>query len=316
MIACVRDEYADTYFKRDFYDANYLRNEAEKGHITFLIAETEMGEIAGMMILKEFYPNESMCEIASQIFRKPYRGYGLAMPFFEYGMELLMQREYYAAFCLPVLFHNTTQRLLHRLELGATGFVLNMLDMQGSVNSYKKDRNIKHSQGIMVRAVQKRDVGKLYIPKAHVEFCKAIYNKLKVTYQLSEDTSKTTITSVPKSEVRYKQDEQQKSLEIYVNVIGIDLKTRIQSIHSDFTLRGKWTANIFLNCNDINTPFAYRVLTEMGYFFAGLKPLCSNREYMILHNPGDVKIYMDDYVLSDDFMFIAQYVKKCYEEMY
>ena len=315
MIACIRDEYSDTYFKRDFYDANYLREEAERGHITFLLAETEMGEIAGMMILKEFYPEENMCEIASQIFRKQYRGYGLAMPFFEYGMELLLQRGYYAAFCLPVLFHDTTQRLLRRLELRATGFVLNMLDMQGSVNSYKKDRNTKHSQGVMVRAVQKKNVGRLYIPKVHTDFCKTIYNNLNVTYQVSEDTLIATVPSAPKSDVRYRRDEKQKSLEIYVDVIGVDLKAKVQSVQSDFRLCGKWTASIFLNCNDINTPFAYHVLTEMGYFFAGLKPLCSPREYMILHNPGEVKIYMDEYALSEDFKYIAQYVQKCYEEI-
>lgn len=316
MIACIRDEYADTYFKRDFYDADHLRKEAKAGHITFLIAETNTGEIAGMMILKEFYPEENMCEIASQIFRKKYRGYGLAMPFFCYGMKMLLMRDYYAAFCLPVVFHNTTQRLLYRLGMYATGFVLNMLDMTGVVNSYGKDRNEKHSQGIMVRAIHKRDAGKLYIPKVHADFCRSIYDKLQVDYRLAQDTYKTTITDVPQSYIRYKQDGLQKSLEIYVDVIGFDLKERIQSIHSDYPLCKKQTANIFLNCNDINAPFAYRVLTEMGYFFAGLKPLCSEREYMVLHNPGEVRIFVDDYVLSDDFSFVAQYVKNCYEKMY
>jgi hypothetical protein len=98
MIACVRDEYGDTYFKRGFYDPEYLKKEAEE-HITFLVAETEEDGIAGMLILKSFAPEESMCEIASQIFRKKYRGYGLAMPFFEYGMEILLNRDYSAAYC-------------------------------------------------------------------------------------------------------------------------------------------------------------------------------------------------------------------------
>ena len=54
MIACIRDEYGDTYFKTGFYDPEYLRREAEEGVITFLIAETDEDGIIGMMILKEF----------------------------------------------------------------------------------------------------------------------------------------------------------------------------------------------------------------------------------------------------------------------
>lgn len=39
MIACIQDEYEDTYFKRDFYHPAYLRAEAKNGHITFLVAQ-------------------------------------------------------------------------------------------------------------------------------------------------------------------------------------------------------------------------------------------------------------------------------------
>ncbi len=336
MIACIRDEYGDTYFKRDFYRPEYLRQEAECGHITFLVAEAlaegespgsestgmpASRELAGMLILKEFYPEESMCEIASQIFRKKYRGFGLAMPFFEYGMDILLSRNYSAAYCLPVLFHDVTQRLLQRLGLAATGFVLNVFDTGHITHSYQNGRNTKHSQGIQIRAVGKRDAGTLYLPEEHQEFCRMIYDRLGVRYQIRKegggirdrlpgDTKAPDGSRFPKSSrIALRQDSNQCSLEIRIHRIGADLLELIKAVHSRYPLRGKQTANVFLNIHDENAVWAYERLVGMGYFFTGLKPLCSEREYMVLHNPGEVEIYLDDYILTGEFEKLAEYIK-------
>ena len=306
MIACIRDEYQETYFKRAFYSPEYLKEEAESGRTTFLVAQTRAGEIAGMLILKEFVPEESMCEIASQIFRKKYRGYGLAMPFFEYGMEILPDRDYSAACCLPVLFHDTTQRLLYRLGLRATGFVLNVFDMEHIVHSYQNDRNSKHSQGIQIRAVEKQDAGTVYVPTAHREFCRSIYESLGVTCHMAKVQEECLWNMPPVSGLSHTQNALQNSLEIRVSSIGLDLPDRIGALHEKYPLRGRQTANIFLNISDSNAVWAYHSLSDMGYFFTGLKPLCSDREYMVLHHPGEVRIFMEDYALSDEFKKLAE----------
>lgn len=311
IIGCVMDEYGDTYFKRDFYDASYVRKAAEKGTIRFLIAENEAGEIAGMMILKQFYPQESMCEIASQIFHKRYRGYGLAMPFFEYGMEILLQGKYSAAYCLPVLFHDITQRLLYRLGMRATGVFLNVFDMEKITHSYGKDRNQKHSQGIQIRVVEKQNAGKLYIPAEHQGFCAHIYESLGVVFQMEAKAAGTGMP--PFSRLTYRQDSMQSSLEIVVDGVGQNLAERIRALHCQYPLCGRQTCNILLNCNDENAIYAYGILEELGYFFTGLKPLCSEREYMVLHHSGEMEIYFEDYKVSEEFEDLLAYVKACYE---
>lgn len=310
MIACIRDEYGDTYFKRGFYDPEYLKKESEEGSITFLVAETENDGIAGMLILKQFYPDETMCEIASQIFRKKYRGYGLAMPFFRYGMEILLSRSYSAAFCLPVLFHDVTQRLLYRLGLRAAGLVLNVFDMGRTTHSYNNGRNIKHSQGIQVMAVNKKYTGVLYLPEEHREFCRRIYESLAVPCCMAEENKRSDHLP-PVSSITCRQDEVQSSLELRIHRIGADLPERMKALQDKYPLRGKQTGNVFLNIQDKNAVWAYRVLTEEGYFFTGLKPLCSRNEYMVLHHPGEVDIFFEDYVLSEEFREITDYIKEC-----
>lgn len=326
MIACVRDEYGDTYFKSGFYDPKYLRKEAEEGVITFLIAETDEDGIIGMMILKEFYPKESMCEIASQIFRKKYRGYGLAMPFFEYGMGILLSRNYSAAFCLPVLFHDVTQRLLYRLGMRTTGLVMNVFDMDHIIHSYNNGRNRKHSQGIQIRAVGKRDAGTLYLPEEHYGFCRDIYASLGAVFtiaaadirRLPDDDNHETYDQTQRlpvyTEMEYANDDLQHSLTIDIRRAGRDLVKRITKLHTRYPLQGKQTAVIFLNCNDPGAVWAYEVLQEMGYFFTGLKPLCSKREYIVLHHEGEVEIFFEDYWLSGEFANLIGYVETCYKK--
>lgn len=306
MIACIRDEYGETYFKRDFYHKEYLAAEADSGHITFLVAQNGNGGIAGMMILKEFLPEETMCEIASQIFRKKYRGYGLAAPFFQYGLEILKSRNYSAAYCLPVLFHDITQRLLYREGLRAAGVILNVFDLSRIVHSYDNGRNSKHSQGIQIMALGKTDAGKLYLPSEHIAFCRNIYDTLGVSYKIKYDEKSVCGNGkrgklLRESDISHKQDKEQKSLEISVHRIGKDLPKRLKKLHEKYPLTGKQTANIFLNINDKNAVWAYRRLTASGYFFTGLKPLCSKREYMVLHHRGEVEVYTEDYVVSDEF---------------
>ncbi len=312
MIACIRDEYGDTYVKQDFYDPAYYKKEAEKGEITFLAAETEDGVIAGVLILKQFYPKEDKCEIASQIFRKKYRGYGLAMPFFEYGMEILLSRFYSAALCRPVLYHAVTQRLMCRLGLKATGVVLNTFDMECVSHSYSNGRNSKHSYGIQVRAVGKKNAGSLYLPPEHQSFCSRIYESLGVEFYMAQEIpwELRGITGMPvESVLEYKQYEKQSSMEIHISRVGLDLPERMEEIRGKYPLKGRQTVSVFLNCNDPNAVWAYRELEKKGYFFTGLEPLCGRQEYVILHHPGEVEFWLEDYVVTEEFQGLIQYIQ-------
>lgn len=327
LIACIVDEYGDTYFRKSLYLPENLRRETRSGRAVFLVAEVlsgeeaASGELAGMLILKQSCPEAGICEMASLIFRKKYRGYGLAMPFLEYGINIIKSRGYVAAYGLAALFHNTTQRLLCRLGLRATGFVLNILDMGRITYSYKKDRNQKHPGGIQVLALGKRDAGVLYLPREHREFCQRIYDSLEVKCRIcsnadSEGPAEGLGEGAGASEIHCIQDKGQSSLEIRIRRVGADLRDRLAEIREGCPLTGLQTANVFLNIHDRFAVWAYRRLEEMGYFFTGLQPLCGESEYMVLHNPGNVKIYPEEYVVTGEFSLILAYVKECYQRAY
>lgn len=318
MIACIRDEYGESYFKKDLYNREYIKEKAKDGTMIFLVAETLFGEIAGMMMLKSHCPGENVCELASQILKKKYRGYGLSMFFAEYGMEILLAESYCAAYSLPVVFHDITQRIAYRLGLRATGFILNVFDTEKISHSYESGRNSKHSQGIQVRSVKKENAGTIYIPKEHQAFCRAVYGRLGVRYKLAKDKKeekKSPLEKMPeKSVLTYRNDDAQSSLEISICSVGKDLGKKLIEIYERYPLTGKQTANVFLNCSDRYSVCAYRLLEDRGWFFTGLKPLCGDGEFLVMHHTGDVEIYFEDYVVSREFKPLLEYVRKCCEE--
>lgn len=313
MIECICEEYEDTYSRTDFYNPEYIRMSDKDGNVMFFVAQTKFGEIAAMMCLRPCL-EKGMCEIAAQVVKKKYRGYGIAAPFFEYTLKILKQCSYLAAYCQPVVFHTITQRLLYKLGLHGTGFMLNEMSVNEIIHSYPDGRNQKHSFGIQIMAMQKKDAGTLYLPKEHSYCCSQIYDKLGVKYNIAEkaDAAKSHVL-INKSEIICKNDSKHQSMELCINQIGADLEETVDNMEKQNTSEGMQTVNILIN---INNPFAvwgYERLAARGYFFTGLYPLCENKEYMILHNPGKVNIYFDEFKVTNDFCILLEYVRKCYE---
>lgn len=337
VIACIRDEYGDTYFKRDFYNPKFIWDEHREGIITFLVAVTDLEEVAGIMILKKFFPYESMIEIATQIFKKKYRGYGLAEHMFDYGMKLLQEMPCSAVYSLPVTFHGISQRLLRMRGLIGCGFIFSVFDMEKIQQSYGKRRNLKHSQGIQILAKDKTDAGTLYIPQEQRGFTGWLYKKLGVRFRLADaegdagygdgsSGSGNAGNRAGSCEPGYVENQDvscqvmktidwvQSSAAITIYKTGDGLKAYLESVLEEYGSLPRFTLNVFLNVNDPGAVAAYYLLKEKGFFFAGYKPLCSENEYMVMHNPLEVLIIFKDYVLTEEFRDLIQYMEVFYEE--
>jgi hypothetical protein len=295
-IACIRDEYGETYFKRDFYNPEFLKKMHREGAITFLVAETDGGELAGILALKSFFPAETMCEIASEIFRKKYRGYGLAKPVLRYGLNMAAEQSYSAACALCVTFHSVTQKILQELGMTATGFIFSIFRVECMESSYPYGRCKKHSQCIQIKPVEKTNAGNIYLPPELIPFADRIYTRLGVNYGLF-----TSFAAVKeKTRLCFTNNALHRSGSITILRSGTDLKERLDRIielYRDIPLQ---TFNVFLNISDPAAVWAYEILKENGFFFTGFKPLCGENEMLVMHNANGVEPYAQDYSLSDE----------------
>ncbi|MBR3721166.1 MAG: hypothetical protein IKN12_00205 [Selenomonadaceae bacterium] len=312
IVKCIQDEYGETYFKRSFYDTAEIIKYNADGHIRFFLAELDTKEIIGMVVLKRFLPREEMCEIASMIFLKEYRGFKMAYPFFQYTEEFIKSIDktepVSAIFCLPVLFHDITQKLMERLGLVPTGFVFGKFLIKNIRHSYGVIDAPKHPQGIMIKKLARQSAGEVFIPAEHREIASKMYRELGVDFTLARGDAECE--NLEESVISHEDDDIQQNSMIYVDKAGRDIAEKVQAIQKISDGKNA-TFSVFLNISDRGAIGAYKKLRALGYFFAGFQPLCSPREIMVLHNPMGVPLKLETLSLTPAFAYWRDYVEKC-----
>lgn len=310
IIDCIRDEYGDSYVKAQWYSKTAIMENAVKGRDIFIVAQLPNGEIAATTALaKAQGQNAAVYEIAAQVVKKKYRGHGIAQRIFEYSLKLLEDKNVSAVYSQPVLFHDITQRFLCSLGFNATGILPNMYDLKVLHHSYDNGRNTKMPLGIQVRAKGRQNIGRLYLPKRHRDFIVRRYEELCVEYQVA-DSSASNCEKMPVSSISYQHNRTHHYLEISIHAIGLDWERQLKWLLSTYPLKGKNTANVFLNINDANVVSVYHWLAGRGFFFTGVMPLCCANEYMIMHHMGETPFYLEDLKLNREFENIAKYIEK------
>lgn len=310
IIDCIRDEYGNSYVKAQWYSKTAIWENAVTGRDIFIVAQLPNREIAATTALTRTQrQNAAVYEIAAQVVKKKYRGHGIAQRIFEYSLKLLEDKNVSAVFSQPVLFHDITQRLLYSLGFHAVGIVPNIFDLEVLHHSYDNGRNAKMPLGIQVRAEGKQTAGRLYLPKRHRDFIVRQYEELGAEYEVA-DSSAGDCQKLPEGSISYQYNRTHQYLEITIHAIGPDWERQLRQLLLTYPLKLKNTANVFLSINDVNAVCVYHWLLERGFFFTGLLPLCSDKEYMMMHHVGETPFYFEDLKLNMEFQKIANYIRE------
>ena len=308
-VNCVRDEYGDNYHKRMMYDENYIVEQCKTGKLSLFVAETKDGKVIGTLGFRRDLPKDTSCSITTGIMLKKYRGYHTFFPFTKYVAEKIRRLDAVSAICCRlILYHDITQKRMYRAGLRPCAFVPAMIMARNFQHSYDRDENMKLTLGIMIRRMKKQNAGAIYLPQDHRETAQKIYDSLRVECEIRD----VGAPLAGKSEISVAHDERQKSTFADIDNSGEDLAEKMRELHAKFA-DDEETFNVMLNISDEKSIAAYEVLKSMGYFFAGLKPICGTHEIMVLHNAGNVRINFDTLKLIPPFAELRDYVKKCYE---
>lgn len=309
MIACIRDEYGDSYFKRDFYDEEKLRHKAQGDSYVFFVAECD-GQIAGMEIFALFCEDgDDYLEPASQILRLNMRGYGLASELVDYTFRIAKEMQPSAMFVHAVTFHSITQHVCGAKGMQPTGFRLGSFMTSRMNNSYPKGSCPKHSEGIMILPVCKQAAGTVYVPDELTAVVGDCYERLGMSYELCSVREPYREKHAKISQVT---DPLQRTVLIRVHLPGEDLVHQVQELMQAHD-EPYWTYQITLPMSDGQLIEAYEQLTGYGYFFTGIQAACGVHEQMYLQWCGDMDLHMEDYVLTEPFMQMREQICKFYD---
>ncbi len=259
-----------------------------------------------------FTDGENYIEPASQIIRKEYRGYGLADKLVDYVFPIAEELKPNCLLVHAVTFHKITQSLCEARGMIPTGFRLGTFLTKSIINSYELRDCEKYSEGILVKAVNKKDAGIIYLPSEVSSFGRKIYDRLGVSYEIRNCVRAEDYYISNKSQLVTKCDDMQKNVLVTIRKIGTDLTDKIKELINSFENNEPWTMQVTLSTSTPDIFYAYAELKKLGLFFSGLKPLCSEIEQMYMQWTGNVKLNMDQYVLTSSFDEIRKDIESFY----
>ena len=309
VLQCVLEEYGDSYYRREYYDSSLLVSLIDEGRL-FLFLAFCGDDVCGIQSLVSHAPKETRLEAASQIFRKAYRGYGLPYELVKYTYEIAVSLQPSCIYASMVVYHYITQTMCTEAGMCAVAFNLGSHITSKMHNSFMLGKSEKYAQAIMILPVAKADVGTVYIHPEIADVAKARYEKLGVSYSI--------VTSVPdkpddafegNTSITVSVNEREQSVTAVVDVIGPDLAGAVRKIMDEHT--GKyWTIQLILPVDDKCAIHAYEQLRTLGFFFTGVRPLCSSHEQIFMQYIGDVHFNYEDFRLTEDFRALLEDILK------
>lgn len=287
LVDCIREEYGEEYFRREYYNPKFLIAEHQQGNNVFLVAEKD-GEVVGMLGQKRV---GRVCELSTGIVRKKARGCGIMQKLFRRAVERIEGMEgVVAASCHAVAYHDITQKRLEELGFVPTAVLLS--EFLEGCHSYQKDRNVKHPHILLIKDLR-HEKSVLHLPAVLQKAAETVYQELQRPFVLAREVQPLH----PKTALRIVQDERQASCTIFVQRAGEDIAVQIERLREKYS--GKLqTFHVFLSMEYPETVPAYERLIAMGFFFTGFCPACYRADYLVLHDPRNVRTYADSFVVT------------------
>ncbi len=289
VIACIRDAYGDGYIKPYLYDEQEVASHDAQGILTFALAETDAGDIAGMTAaeVSEHFPQQ--VEIACQVVRRMYSGYGLALPLASYQMRAAEANRPAALFARALGCHLISQKTLDAMGFTHCGFLLSVFSKELFTHHYENGAYLKISQSVAVKRVSKRHVGQIWIPQHLLPLATQMYDSLGLPFT-------PTHRIFPLSgEGRWdwEWNGAHHTLTLWVRRCGTQFATKLRRCLEKIGGHPLATVNLYLNQSDLSAGSAWEIARKCGFLFTGFLPCGGAGEYLILHWPGAVPVCMN-----------------------
>ncbi|WP_024791133.1 GNAT family N-acetyltransferase [Lebetimonas sp. JS032] len=256
IVELIRKNYADTYYRKGFYDANMWIKAYNEKRLIPIIAEYQ-GKIVGQfsLILNDKYN----AEIGIAVVHPDFKGRGIMNQMFDYLIKKAKSIKLYAIYGEAIMFHPFSQKanLSHSMVETALHF--------GEVAHWISQKEFKFEKrsGVLISYLLfKKEKRNYYLPEIYKKIMLERIKKLKIT------VTKTKIKRIkPKLELKVKKilkiaiiraDSRVKNFEKKFNFIFSKAKIKADMIYLDINLHSHYVEKI--------VEFA----SKKGFFYSGI----------------------------------------------
>lgn len=303
LIACIRDAYGESYIKSFLYTEEGVSQCVDSGHISFAVAEAEDGQIAGITACERSEHFPGMAEIACQVIRRAYNGYGLALPLALQAMELAEAMPLTGQYSKALGCHLISQKTLKGMGFTGCGFLLNVFDKGKFLHRFPNGSYTKIPQSVAIKRQNKADAGPVWLPEELIPLAAGVYEGQNLSWSPRTQISPLTGPDLWEEE----NDPLHATLALWGRTCGEGFPEHLAAHVEAVAARSGQTVNLYLNLSCPGSGAAYQAARRQGFFFTGFLPCCGDGEYMILHHPLQVPVLLDGIPVIPEYApFIAQ----------
>ena len=300
---CVRDEYGDTYPRSDVYDLPKLADKVRSGQLTVYLAINEDGDPVSSLALSPCGGLWDVPEMTMHVVRRQYRGFGIGTVLTCELLNLPNVKNYSAVATHAVTFHAMAQHQTLNCGFEPCGFLFLVHSNDVLKHTFDVKGCIKQSFAVAVYPESKQTAGELFTPKEHQGFIQKRYDRLGVSYTLSESNAVSDLTVMHTN-----FDEVHHALTAEIFSGGKDLDAWADAVLNK-PHHPHQTINVLVDMNDPGAVYSYETLKRHGFFFTGVHPLCGNGEFLILHNPMNLEVPFEKLCIDEGYKEIFTYIR-------
>lgn len=289
IIACLRDAYGDTYVKPYLYTEEGILHHEESGELCFSVAETPGGQIVGITAYAQsggLFPG--MSEIACQVVRREFNGYGLALPLALHAMGRAERLPLAGQYARALGCHLISQKTLKGMGFTACGFLLNVFNKERFTYRYQNGSYAKIPQSLAVKRQGAGHLGPVFLPEEWAPLAEQSFRSLGVTWEQAPGGA----LSGP-DEWTWESDAVHDTLFLRARTCGEAFPEHLAAALQAEAARKDGTVNLFLSLSRPGSAAAYEEARRLGFFPTGILPCTGDGTYLLLHHPLQVPVRLD-----------------------
>lgn len=294
-VECLRSVYVskDKYFNPKAFDPEWLKNEINAGRMHLFTIMLDDGMSIATCAAKKNTPFDDSLELGMLAVNPAYGRFGFGSKIFKHTFDECLRREYSLYYAYVVMHHSVSGKMLESFGFEPVGVIF--ADCNIKKNLVPCAVSQKQSHSVYVKNEKNIGHASIYIPTHIKPFAQEVYESLGVSCVVNCDELPLFSGD---SVLECEQNEKHKTLDIYLWKCGDNLRQSINSLEGDCSGELQ-TYNIFLNVKDPSAILGLRQLTELGYRFSGMIPLCGNHEFVIMTKTNNVLIDYNELKMSN-----------------
>ncbi|MDR2403916.1 MAG: hypothetical protein LBD78_07795 [Spirochaetaceae bacterium] len=313
IITLIIKQHGNYYPYVDLYSMDFVRWVIEKEDMYIIVAELADGMLAGMTGANSKSQFAGTLEWIMLTIRPSCRGFSMGKLLISFLHQILPAERYAGIYGHCMSLDTASQGIVAGLGHRITGAFLNSYRVDTHAENFTGlDLPFKHNLIVTCLPGNKKDAGPVYAPPVHAGYIKGVYDSLGTGYTLREGEGvkpsrvSSNCTVIQKEEHRY--------CEFSAEEIGLDFEKTLDDTLEQYGVLEGQSFNALINLNDPAAPWAYGLLENRGFSFAGIHALSGLREYMIAHYSPTLPVPFDRIAVLPGFAGEFAYIRKRYEE--